>query len=278
MSLFKLQAEHLTENQEDLNLLNEDPIKNTDLNPSEENNNKMTISSSMKKTSKTTPRDLYYDINQIKTFANVKRTISNSKIITEPQIEKLLNDEILFCKIYLDIKKISFIINEIIKRVSIQDLNLYYESFYNSDSFFSNAVYKELKNINEEINETSLSFSIYSSFDIARSNIFYNFLKDFIIANSKTIHKKNLPINNNEKEDLILLNYPIFPMIVPFMIHKADQKTNDKKIDIYQKANYYKCASNPIRTQNSYDKILFLKSIMRNQNKNINIYEYNSLI
>jgi len=266
----------MIDNEEEFNFYNDENIKNNRI-PSEEKNKYITNASTKNK-KPTSPQDLYYDVNQIKTFSNIKSMIVNSDTIQDYQIEGLLNDEILFLKIFLDLKKISFLINEITKRVSIKELNSYFESFNNHDFLFSSPIYDEIKKINTEISETALNLSIYSSFDIARSNIYYNFLKDFIDSNNKSIHKKNLPITNQDKEDLVLINYPIFPMIIPFIIQKIDPKTQDRKIDVYQKANFYKCSSNPIRSQKSYDNLLFLKSILRNQEKNINIYEYNNLI
>lgn len=199
----------------------------------------------------------------------------NNKQITVSQIESLLNDEILFCKILLNMKKISLVINEIIKRVPLKDLTDYYYNFYKSDYNLSSEILEIIKNLNSDISGTVLNLSSYSTLSIARSDLFYQFLKDFINASAKA-SKKEIPITDVSKNDLVLYNYPIFPLIVPYIVQKTDGDDTKSKVEVYQKAKFYMGSLSPIRTQKSHEDYLFLKALLRNQDKNINIYEYNS--
>jgi len=224
------------------------------------------------------PNDLYYELSQIKTFANVKSVMFNNNNLTKSQIENLLNDEILFCKILLDLKKISLINNEILKRIPLKILTDYYNNFFNHEFILSSQITEELKKINSEISESVMNLSCYSTLDIAKSNIFYCFLKEFIDASNNFSNKKNIPITDVDKNDLVLYNYPIFPIILPYIVQKTQGYESVYKIDVYQKSQFYKCSLNTIRTQKSHEDYLFLKALLRNQDKNINIYEYNNMI
>jgi len=279
MNSFRLQNESSLDNIEENNLI-KDEMKNnkkSDL----ENGDKFAINSYISRRFVNKPQDLYYDINQIKTFANVKSVIFNKEETSVSQIENLLNDEILFCKILLDMKKISLVINEILKRTPLSILNEYFQNFHNGEYLLkssSNILSEEIVLINSEISNSILNLSCYSVADIVKSNLFYEFLNEFIVANNKSIYRKSTPIPDINKNNLVLHNYPIFPMIIPFIVENIEENSNDKKIDIYQKANFYKCSTNAIRTQKSFENFLFLKSILKYQDKNINIYEYNNLI
>ena len=137
MNLFKSKKEtNLFENNDEAELLPEETNNNRNNKAKKqdlEDSNKLTIKASLKGKKPSNPLELYYDVDQINTFANVKRVIFSNNKISESQIENLLNDEILFCKILMDLKKISFTIDEILKRISIKDLTEYYENFFNSD-------------------------------------------------------------------------------------------------------------------------------------------------
>lgn len=224
--------------------------------------------------------DLYYDVDQIKTFENIKKIMFSTSEISETQLENLLNDEILFCKILIDLKKISFTIDEAIKRLSIKELNEYLENFYNPDYVAKSKIPELVKTLDKQILETPMKLSIFTVSSILQSDLFYSFLKKFLIENMRTSKKKNMPIQNIDKNDIVLNNFPLFPILVPYIVRKNanENDVNNSKIDIYQNAEFYKSSNSVIRTQKCNEKILFLKSILRNQNKNINIYEYNNYI
>ena len=222
------------------------------------------------------PSDLYYDVEQIKTFSNVKKVVLSNNPITENQIENLLNDEILFFKILIDLKKITFIVDEIIKRLNIQHLYEIFDNFYNLAYLKNNIIVEEINKINKEIFNDSMNLSTISVNDIMRSEVFYSYLKEFLECYKVSI-KKNQPISNINKGDVILKNYPVFPNIIPCIVQKNNKDSEDIRLDVYQKANFYKCSNDSIRTQISFEKFLTLKSTLKNQNRNINIFEFNEI-
>lgn len=273
MNVFK--SKNDSESVEEPNYINEDNSSNKkDVN---DQTGKLSVSN-IKNKKQSNPHDLYFEVSQIKTFANVKSVMFNNNNVSESQIENLLNDEILFCKILLDMKKISLVINETLKRIPLKTLTDLYNNFYNPEFLLTSQINVEFKKINSEISDSVLNLSYYTTTDIAKSTIFYTFLKEFIDASNRSLNKKNIPVTDVDKNDLVLYNYPIFPMIVPYIVQKPQAHENSPKIDVYQKSQFYRCSSNVIRTQKSYEEFLFLKALLRNQEKNINIYEYNNMI
>jgi len=272
--MFKTEKD--SENIEEPNYFNEE--NSSAIRDSNDQKGNISVNSFIKNKKQGNLQDLYFEVSQIKTFANVKSVMFNNNNVSESQIENLLNDEILFCKVLLDMKKISHVINEILKRIPVKNLTDYYNNYYNLEFHSKTQITEELNKINSDISDSLINLSCYSTFDIAKSTIFYTYLREFILANNKSLNKKNIPVTDVDKNDLVLHNYPIFPMIVPYIVRKTQVNENSPKIDVYQKSQFYTCSSNTIRTQKSYEDFLFLKALLRNQDQNINIYEYNNMI
>jgi hypothetical protein len=226
---------------------------------------------------------LYINTNQIKTFQNSKNILISNNILNEEKIENLLNDEILFCRILIDNNKISYTIDEIIKRVSIEDLEIYCENFYNDMEYYQNTeVFKIVKDLNNENKDSLFNLSNLDFIQISRSQIFYDFLKEFIYYNN---NKENQPIFEIDSNDVILKNYPIFPFLIDFIIKKNkkyienddknynNNNNNSSRLNIYKNFEFYTFSNEKIMSGKNDYFFNYLKSISRNQNLDMEIFE-----